>query len=107
VAATNYGPIGSLRSWNTHSRQTVGGATPLYTVTETPFRPADLSAEEANFLNCRPNATFSGTPVAGKAVARVALLRRSKRIRRSSLTIPAAVGVPEITPVDEFSEGRK
>ena len=41
-AGTGYDPDGSLRTWNTHARQTVGGASPLYTVTEVPFRPASL-----------------------------------------------------------------
>lgn len=45
VAATTYGPDGSLRSWNTHVRQTVGGSSPLFTISETPFRPATLSPD--------------------------------------------------------------
>jgi hypothetical protein len=42
VAATTYYPEGSLRTWITHIRQTVAGASPLFTLSETEFRHADL-----------------------------------------------------------------
>jgi len=45
VAATTYAPNGSLRAWDTHVRQTVGGTTPLFTVTETALHQADLSPD--------------------------------------------------------------
>jgi len=45
LAATTYNPEGSLRTWVTHARSTVGGASPLFTLTETEFRHADLGRE--------------------------------------------------------------
>jgi hypothetical protein len=45
VAGTTYAAFGSLRAWNTHVRETVGGTTPLFTVTETGLRQADLSPD--------------------------------------------------------------
>ena len=53
VAGTQYAPNGSLRTWNTHARQTVGGASPLYTVTETPFRPGTLEATELSKIQAQ------------------------------------------------------
>jgi len=45
VAATDYSPFGSLRSWITHSRETITGISPLFTQTETAFRREDLSRD--------------------------------------------------------------
>lgn len=45
VAATTYGPNGSLRAAITHVRETVGGTSPLFTVTETSLTQANLSAD--------------------------------------------------------------
>jgi hypothetical protein len=45
VAALTYAPDGSLRTWNTHVRETVTGSSPLFTISEIPFRPATLSPD--------------------------------------------------------------
>jgi len=45
IAATTYAPDGSLRTWNTHVRETT--AAPLFTISETPFRPATLSPDNS------------------------------------------------------------
>jgi hypothetical protein len=66
VAATTYGPNGSLRTWNTHSRQTVGGTTPLYTVTETPFRPGTLSADGTELSKIQAQCYFLWRAGSGK-----------------------------------------
>ena len=44
-AATSFYPEGSLRSWITHVRPTLTGASTLFTLTETEFRKADLGRE--------------------------------------------------------------
>jgi len=55
-AATGYTPYGSLRTWITHSRETVTGSSPLFTVTETSFRREDLSYTELYKLQAECNA---------------------------------------------------
>jgi len=55
-AATAYTPYGSLRTWITHSRETVTGSSPLFTVTETSFRREDLSSTELYKLQAECNA---------------------------------------------------
>ena len=45
LAGTDYTPFGSLRTWVTHIRETVGGASPLFTLTETAFRREDLARD--------------------------------------------------------------
>jgi hypothetical protein len=44
VAGTAYAATGSLRAWNTHVRETLVGATPLFTLTETKLPQAVLDA---------------------------------------------------------------
>jgi hypothetical protein len=46
VAAQSYEPYGYLNSWNTHARQTVGGTSPLYTISEVPLDPATWAYDE-------------------------------------------------------------
>jgi hypothetical protein len=43
-------PNGSLRIWDTHVRETVGGSSPLFTVTEVPLPQAVLSYTELEKL---------------------------------------------------------
>jgi len=58
VAAMNYTPYGSLRTWNTHARQNFGAPSPLYTVTETPFRPASLDADNTEIQKLQRDCNF-------------------------------------------------
>ena len=58
VAATTYAPNGSLRTWNTHARGTVTGSSPLYTVTETAFRPATLSDDGTELAKIQAQCYF-------------------------------------------------
>ena len=66
VAATSYAPSGSLRTWNTHTRLTVGGASPLYTESEIPLRPADLSWDGSELSKLQAQCYFLWNTGSGK-----------------------------------------
>jgi hypothetical protein len=58
VAGTAYYPFGSLRTWITHVRETVGGTSPLFTETETAFRRADLSRDGTELEKLQEQCNF-------------------------------------------------
>jgi len=66
VAATTYAANGSLRTWNTHARMTVGGSSPLFTLTEVPFRPATLSLDGTELSKIQAQCYFLWNTGSGK-----------------------------------------
>jgi hypothetical protein len=63
VAATDYQPDGSLRTWNTHSRRTTAT---LFTVTEIPFRPARLDSRGSELSKLQAQCFFIWNSGSGK-----------------------------------------